>query len=114
MAKDDGNGQKPRSPAATVEVMIDVLAVVVGLLVLSDTVVGEPATTPLAMMAVSVHPGQCALEVAIGHVMPNGKTVRGQGPAIVQIMSRLDSTVTDGLDQDVVGFGAHDLPCVVR
>ncbi|MCI0540283.1 MAG: hypothetical protein L0Z50_34190 [Verrucomicrobiales bacterium] len=74
VAEDGGHSQQTRFPTVRMKMMLDVLAMVVGLLVLANKVGRQSPTTPLASVWLLAHPRECSLEVLRRQVMSLGKT----------------------------------------
>jgi len=94
------------------EVVLDVLAVVMGLLVLPSEGDGERRVAPVAAPRVSGHSCQLPLEVLGRHVMATRQASLRHGPAVVQVAALTGPTVGNGLDELLVGGPAQVVACL--
>jgi hypothetical protein len=81
------------------EVMPDIFAVIVWLLVLASQIRWQRAAAPLAAMRLRVHFGQSALKILIAHVMPARQAAVRQQPAIVEVVTGTRPTAFHDLEQ---------------
>jgi hypothetical protein len=84
VAENRRDGEEPRFPAGRMKVVLDGLAVVMGLLVLPYEAGGERRVAPAAAPRVSGHTGEFSLEILPRHVIAQRKQASiGQGLAVV-------------------------------
>ena len=91
--------EQSRPPALRVEVMLDMLAVIVRLLMLANQTGRQRPTAPLAAMRLSVHSGKSAMKVSIAHVMPLRQTAIGQRLPVVEIVAKTRTSAFHDLEQ---------------
>jgi hypothetical protein len=106
VTEDGCDRDKTRLPAIRVEVMFDVFAVIVWLLMLSHEVGWQRAAAPLAAVRLRVHPIQGALEVGRRHVVAVPKAAGRQTTAVGEVVAKTHTTARDHLQQLAVGWRA--------